>query len=201
VLSVPANSKDAEAVALQQSGLAAVPVSRYVIFLLIAGVGCAADLISKSLIFGWWGPDNAAVWWLIDGYVGIQTTVNQGALFGVGQGFSFFFAALSVIAAVGIVLWLFYFRAAHDLLLTLALSSVTGGIFGNLYDRLGLWHDADAAAHLQYGVRDWILLRYKTHDWPNFNIADVMLVCGAGLLLLHAFWHHEPQAEKAAAEE
>jgi len=32
-----------------------------------------------------------------------------------------------------------------------------GGIIGNLYDRLGLWHAADVFVGHQNGVRDWIL--------------------------------------------
>ena len=68
---------------------------------------------------------------------------------------------------------------------------VTGGILGNLYDRLGLWSTAADRVH---AVRDWILISYGGYDlpvlghsWPNFNIADSLLVCGAGMLFWHAF--------------
>jgi lipoprotein signal peptidase len=37
------------------------------------------------------------------------------------------------------------------------------------------------------------LLRYKDHTWPNFNIADSLLVCGAALLFCHAIFYREPQ--------
>lgn len=198
---MPASLKDAEQPATTLGRLARVPASRYVTFFLLAIVGCAADLVTKELIFQWHGTDNPAEWWLIEGMAGIQTTVNQGALFGVGQGYSAWFATLSVIAATGIVVWLFYFGAAEDWLLTIALGCVMGGVFGNLYDRLGLWHGPDVAEHLQNGVRDWILLRYRNYTWPNFNIADALLVCGAALLMLHAFWHQDPSSKSAASGE
>ena len=134
-------------------------------------------------------PNNE--WWLIEGYVGIETALNPGALFGMGAGQGNLFAVLSVIAVFGILFWLFVGKAAQNLLLTLALGSVTGGILGNLYDRLSLWHEPSMPAQWRGCVRDWILFRYKDFTWPNFNIADCMLVCGAGLLVLHAVIHRE----------
>ena len=39
-----------------------------------------------------------------------------------------------------------------------------------------------------YAVRDWILLQWNdAWRWPNFNIADSLLVVGAILLLWHAY--------------
>ena len=73
-----------------------------------------------------------------------------------------------------------------------------GGVFGNLYDRMGLWVKPGYPEQWSSGVRDWILLRYEQHTWPNFNIADSLLVCGAIMLMLHAFWER-PQDESASS--
>jgi signal peptidase II len=75
------------------------------------------------------------------------------------------------------------------------------GIFGNLYDRLGLWDASGLAPEYEHGVRDWILFRYQQYTWPNFNIADCLLVCGAGLLMWHAWRGPAPEssAESASA--
>jgi len=165
-----------------------IPTGRYVVFLAIALVGCAVDLTTKAWIFHWPpGPGRRGEWWLVENYVGIQQAVNHGALFGMGQGFSLGFAALSLAALVGIVLWLFVFKAAQDRLLTVALGSVSGGILGNLYDRLGMHGLVNENGQAVRAVRDWILFCYHDHVWPNFNIADCLLVCGAGLLALHSF--------------
>ncbi len=169
-----------------------VPRNRYVVFAAIAVVGCAVDLLTKHWVFQWRGmPRWSNEWWLWEGYVGIQTALNDGALFGWGSGFGPLFALLSLVAAVGIVVWLFGYGAAHDWLLTLALAFIMGGIGGNLYDRLGLWENPELAGEFRSEVRDWILLRYGEFTWPNFNVADSLLVCGAALLMTHGVLYKE----------
>lgn len=147
--------------------------------------GLGSDLWTKDVVFSWRGlPGQLPPHWIIENYVGIETAVNLGALFGLGQGFGLLFSAVSIIAAIGIVVWLFVFNACRSHWLTFALGLITGGIFGNLYDRLGFHGLQD-----QYsgGVRDWILLRYGTYTWPNFNIADSLLVVGAIMLAIYSF--------------
>lgn len=180
--------------------VAAVPVSRGVVFLVLAVCGAAIDLWTKHVVFRWRGlPHESDVWWLIPNYVGIETAVNIGAMFGMGAGRGTFFAAFSVIAAVGIVIWLFYYGAARQWWLTVAMGCVMGGIFGNLYDRLGLWWQPGYPEPWQSGVRDWILWQAGAdYRWPNFNIADSLLVCGAGMLLWHSFFPPAELAESAA---
>lgn len=173
----------------------------------LALAGSAADLITKELIFRWRGlPGERPIVWLVEGYVGIETSLNRGALFGMGEGGSRYFAFLSIGAALGVVTWLFVLRAARDRLLTVALGCVSGGILGNLYDRLGLWCTQPLPAALQgkgfeHAVRDWILFcwNFKQLTWPNFNIADSLLVCGAGILVWHAFFLREPKPAHQAS--
>lgn len=172
----------------------AVPASRYLVFFAIATAGCAADLLTKHWVFERLGPPGPRreVQWLIEGYVGLETGLNEGALFGIGQGLSSGFVILSVVSLAAILCWLFIAGAARDWLLTVALGAVTGGIVGNAYDRLGLhglkWgYPAERAGETVYAVRDWILLQASDKlRWPNFNIADSLLVCGVALLAWHA---------------
>ncbi|MFT5525708.1 MAG: signal peptidase II [Pirellulaceae bacterium] len=171
-----------------------VPVSRYLLYSLVTIFGCAADLLSKYWVFQWRGMPRARnEWWIIEGYIGIETSLNPGALFGLGKGYGLIFAGLSVLAIAGICYWLFVRKAGNDLLLTFTLSLVSGGIIGNLYDRLGLWKSPDGIWHSE--VRDWILFRWGEHTWPNFNIADSLLVIGAMLLVFHAFTTPDPTAD------
>ena len=196
----------------------ALPFNRYVVFVVIAVCGFAADLITKYAVFNWLGvapffldKSNAAAvarWrgdehldhlsWLWDQHFGFQTSLNTGALFGMGAGRWWIFASLSVLALIGIWTWLFIYRAATDRWLTVALGFVTGGILGNLYDRLGLWNTAGIDAVFRHAVRDWILFQWKGvplfDPWPNFNIADSLLVTGAIMLVVHAIvWRENPQ--------
>jgi lipoprotein signal peptidase len=86
-----------------------------------------------------------------------------------------FFAVVSLLAALAIILWSTSRATVRDRFLCAALGLILAGTIGNLYDRL-----------MFDGVRDFLdvyLIR-----WPVFNIADCCLVSGAGLLLAQAFW-------------
>lgn len=174
---------------------------RLITFVSVAALGLASDLISKQMIFAWRGlPGESPEWWLIEGYVGIQTAVNPGALFGFGAGWGKAFAVLSVIAATGIVVWLFVYNAARSWWITIASACVLAGIFGNMYDRLGLWYSAGLPQEWSSGVRDWILFCYKDYTWPNFNIADSLLVCGTAVLAWRSLFCNDPQGSTESSE-
>lgn len=189
-----------------------IPWTRYLLFLAIATVGTGVDLWSKHAVFEWRGmprPNNE--WWLWEPYVGIETAINPGALFGMGDGYGRVFAGLSILAAVGILIAVFRFGAARELSITVSLGAILGGIFGNLYDRLGFWHPPGMPGAWRTEVRDWILFRYGEYTWPNFNIADCLLVTGAAILMWRTYWdggdsslaeqqEHEEQASRAAGD-
>jgi len=185
----------------------AVPASRYYTFFSIAVVGCLVDLVTKWYVFDWLGmPGEHLPHWIVHEIFGFQTSLNEGALFGIGQGKTWAFVVLSIVAAMLIFCWLFYAGAARDWLLTVAMACVTAGVFGNLYDRLGLhrleWigHPLHQNGDRVYAVRDWIQVMFCEWPYPTFNIADSLLVCGAILLVWHAYrdWRRE-RREKAAA--
>jgi len=166
---------------------------RHLLYWSLALIGCAADLITKELVFRSPGLHRGSEWWLWEGHVGIQKSLNEGALFGMGHGYAWLFALFSCVALLVIPIWLFLFRAAVDRWLTVALGCITGGILGNLYDRLGLpglyWDALNPAraGERVYAVRDWILWQWNDQwVWPNFNLADALLVFGACLLFLQA---------------
>ncbi len=187
---------------------------RLAVFLGLAAAGCAADLWTKSWIFGRLGnplvagqPDRGP-WVLIDGILSFETHLNEGALFGIGQGQVTVFVVLSLLAAVGIVAWVVVGGAIRDRTLVVALGLILGGILGNLHDRLGLaattW-GAGVAHHVPgtaiYAVRDWIHFEIRAigFDWAIFNIADSLLVVGAGLLMWHAVWQPSTESVPDAA--
>ena len=204
--SAPQNcrSKDAERTSVAATAYRTWP--RWTVFLALWIGGCGLDLLTKHWVFQWpSGPGKNGEWWLVENYVGIQKALNYGAMWGIGQGHANVFAVLSVLAALGILVWVVKGDALRDWSLTVALGGVLGGIFGNLYDRLGLWGGVTATGQPLRAVRDWILFCYHEHTWPNFNVADCLLVGGAVLLAWHAFQHggeaHETQggADEASA--
>jgi signal peptidase II len=165
----------------------AVSATRLVAFVSIVAVGCAADLATKNYMFSWLGmPGHSPSYWLIDHLLGYTTSLNEGALFGMGQGRVNLFAALSILAAIGIIYWLFVAGAAKDWFLTIALGMVTGGILGNLYDRLGMpglkWVPPDLRGHAVgepvFAVRDWIHYRIHALDY-NCPCSTLPIVCSS----------------------
>jgi len=175
-----------------------LPKSRIALFLVLAAIGCSLDLAAKSWILGKYGTEAAAgpdPIVLIPDVFGLTTNLNEGALFGVGQGKSTLFAGLSIIAALGVLIWLTIGGAARDAWLTVALAAIMAGILGNLYDRLGLpglkwqWPDPREGQPV-YAVRDWLHVQIKAinFNWPIFNFADCFLDIGAAMLLWHVAW-------------
>jgi signal peptidase II len=121
---------------------------------------------------------------------GLVPHVNRGAVNGWLNGWGYgneFFAAVSFLAAVAIVYWVFRPPVSGDWALCIALGLILGGTLGNLYDRI-----------VFHGVRDF-LHWHLWFNWPDFNIADSCLVCGAGLLLLHALLVPDTQPAVPAA--
>lgn len=159
------------------------------IFATIALFGSVLDITTKNWIFSWRGLPGVSEepWWLVTDYVGIETAVNIGALFGLGAGYGWLFALLSIVAAIAIYVWMFVLGGSQSRWLTVAMGAVLAGIIGNLYDRLGLWYEPGMPAEWKSGVRDWILFRYRDYVWPNFNLADSFLVCGACMLAWYSF--------------
>ena len=94
---------------------------------------------------------------------------------------------------------MFVFKAAYDRWLAWTVGMIAGGILGNLYDRVGLGYIAGWPERTRTSVRDWILFELDGvpyfDPWPNFNIADCLLVCGAIMLLIHAFFMVEPDQQ------
>jgi signal peptidase II len=117
--------------------------------------------------------------------------VNRGALFGIGNadaesgGWNTLFLLVSVLAACFVFFWASRPSVASDRFLCIALGLILGGTLGNLYDRVVFG-----------GVRDFLHCYYDRHIWPDFNIADCCLVCGAGVLLVHSFFVSETQPAK-----
>jgi signal peptidase II len=171
-------------------------------FFLIVIVTSSLDLGTKNWMFGRLGmPGTAETLWVWDGVFGFQTALNEGALFGMGQGFVLGFAILSFAMLIGIVIWLLgpFFK---NWFLVVVMGLMSGGIIGNLYDRLGLhqlrWLDDGTPV---YAVRDWILVMIGSYHWPNFNLADSYLVAGVILLGIYVFFFVEQPKEKPNTSE
>jgi signal peptidase II len=114
---------------------------------------------------------------VLDGYWDWELAENKGAafsMFGDG-GARWLLAAIAAIAVVAIA-WMIAKSLPYQRMLRVALGLVAGGALGNLIDRVALGV-----------VTDFVRWRWHEPKWPIFNIADVALVVGAGLIIIDSF--------------
>lgn len=177
----------------------------WLLFFAIVVAALAVDLGTKEVVFRTLGmPGVGPRIILVPGIFVLETNLNEGALFGMGQGMGMFFAAVSLAALVGILVMVSRPSTMASTWLLTALALICGGILGNLYDRLGFpglaWHGPlERVGQPVYAVRDWIHVTVPgVIDWPIFNIADSWLVIGAGMLLVTAM-RPDPVATEPAS--
>ena len=124
---------------------------------------------------------------------------NPGIAFGIDIGGKLFFSIFSIIASVGILMYLLKARN-ENFSFRLALAMILGGAVGNLIDRV-FYGILFGDAPLFYGkVVDFIdadffninIFSYHLSRWPVFNVADASVTCGVILLL---FTHRKPKEE------
>lgn len=142
-------------------------------FLLIAAAVVALDQSSKVLISR--AIPAGAARAVIPGLVHLRPVRNFGAAFGVLPHWTFLFVAIAVVA---VALMAYYYRRLtwRSPAAKVGLALAAAGALGNLLDRLRFGY-----------VRDFVAVRW----YPAvFNVADMAIVVGLGLLLL-ALWREE----------
>ncbi len=179
------------------------PANRWTYYWLLVIVGVTGDLYSKSTIFEQLGFPNQVgpvLWQTPGGWITFRfvTNFNQGALWGIGQGFAVAFASLSIFAVCGVIYWLFFRNAAVSLWLTIALAFVSAGALGNMYDRLAL-HGCMVNGQKIHAVRDFLLFTFGAFHWPVFNFADVFVVTGSIMLILQTLFVQPSDATTPAS--
>ena len=123
----------------------------------------------------------------------LQLVYNPGAAFGIhiGDYSRWFFAVLTVVALVVLAVMVRQTKPG-DALRFYSIAAVMAGATGNLIDRL----------RSSQGVVDVLLFSVGSVRWPNFNVADMAVSCGAVALAV-ALWNedrqHRPSASPGAA--
>jgi signal peptidase II len=131
-----------------------------------------------------------------------QLVLNPGAVFGMGPGKRGFFIGFTVIAlAFGLGMFAKWTRP-KDHFAHAAIGLLIGGGLGNLYDRLTLACVRDFIHPLPGWL--WpggITVMGNREIWPYVsNLADLFLLMGIVMLLIH-LWRRDRAAERSAAGE
>lgn len=126
-------------------------------------------IVQANLPYGIYSKSNMVE--VIPNFFYICHIGNTGAAWGLFHGKSFLLALFSLLA----LFLLYLFRNSlglRNLYVQLNLGLVTGGILGNLYDRLVFKHVVD--------FLDFHLIVYR---WPAFNIADSSILIGVTIFI------------------
>lgn len=111
---------------------------------------------------------------IINGFFSLSYLENRGAAFGIFQNRVYLLAAVTIAVMLGML----YYMLKHkpeSRLLRISFAMIISGGLGNLYDRIVYKY-----------VVDFIMFHYKdAYYFPSFNVADMTLVAGTGLLLLY----------------
>ncbi|QOY34394.1 signal peptidase II [Anaerobacillus isosaccharinicus] len=121
---------------------------------------------------------------VIENLLYITSHRNKGAAFGILQGQMWLFFIVTVIV-VAFVAYYINKHAHESKLLGISLGLVLGGAIGNFVDRL-----------FRGEVVDFIDVYIFTYDFAIFNVADMALVIGVGVLMLQIFLEEGKTREK-----
>ena len=160
----------------------------YRLFFIVAAIVVLFDrgskwVVQKMLPYGTYDP--ASMIEVIPHFFYICHIGNTGAAWGMFHGKSFLLAIFSLVA-LGL---LYLFRnhlGLRNIQVQLSLGLVTGGILGNLYDRLVFNH-----------VVDFLDVHLGFYRWPAFNIADSCILIG---VLLFCYYSFKEEAARKAEE-
>jgi signal peptidase II len=154
-------------------------MKKYLILLSLGGFIICLDQITKIYIHTHFQLGETVP--VIQNFFNITYVRNQGAAFGflnqANETFrTLFFLSVPPIAAV-IIFFMLKATPVTDTLSVLSLSSIFGGAIGNYIDRL------------RYGfVVDFLDFHYyRDFEYPAFNVADIAIVTGIGLMILLEF--------------
>jgi signal peptidase II len=98
---------------------------------------------------------------------------NNGAAFSMLQGQQALLIGVTSIVEIGLLVFIWINRKKVHWILLISLALVAGGGIGNLIDRI--WLGA---------VVDFLDFRF----FPIFNLADIFVVCGSGILFIYLFY-------------
>lgn len=112
---------------------------------------------------------------VIPGFFSITYLQNTGAAWSILEGKMLFFYIISIVFLIAMI---FFYRSTptSDPFTRIGIVMMMAGTLGNFIDRLLFQH-----------VRDYLDFILFGYDFPVFNIADISLCVGVGVIMLSIF--------------
>ncbi len=139
-----------------------------VLFVFVTLIAVAVDQLSKAYIARYMQPGDSVA--IIPGVFHITYVQNPGAAFGIFAYRTEFFITTAIFFLFVVLVLLFYLPTNPKV--TIPMSILTGGVLGNMIDRL----------RTRYVV-DFIDFRI----WPVLNLADIFIFVGAVFIFIYLF--------------
>lgn len=113
-------------------------------------------------------------------FINLTYLENRGAAFGILQDKRIFFLIITI-AIVCYLLYYFYKSyKTNPTILNTALAMIISGALGNFYDRF---------------VNGFVVdfLEFSFFSFPVFNVADIFVTLGCGLMIVYIIFIHEDE--------
>ncbi len=127
---------------------------------------------------------------VIPGFFNFAYAQNTGVAFSMfddhGDAGRWGLSAVAVIAGILVIYFFWRIPRSDDRILG-ALCLLLAGIVGNVVDRLRLGY-----------VIDFLDVQFGSWHYPTFNVADMAIVIGAGILMLDLFISRKKDSEPSA---
>ena len=154
--------------------------------LFVAVIILIADQLTKQIVVN--TIDMAGQIIVIEGFLKFVNWHNTGAAWSQFQGKSLHLAVISFVALGALIHYRHHFEI-HTKRGKFAMGLLMGGIVGNLIDRVAYQHVVDF-------IRFYLYQRGGGEiGYPAFNIADMGICVGVGLLFVQA-WREQPEKMK-----
>lgn len=147
------------------------------------------DLITKGVV-----QDRLALWSVtpvVPGFFNLSHVRNKGSAFGFlnnsGMNWQVPLLIGVNVLAIGFMVHLLRSSKRPSFPLVTGLGLILGGALGNLADRV--WHGY---------VVDFLDFYVGTWHWPSFNVADIGITVGAGLVILAYYLEDRNDASDTA---
>jgi signal peptidase II len=158
--------------------------SKLALVLIPAVISLALDLLTKAYVVANFDLLTVKP---VTGFFNLVLAYNTGAAFsllsgdGPAQGYKM--AGLALLSMIPLI-WFYRLAAPKDKGTLISLGLVMGGAFGNIHDRLRY-----------QAVVDFLDFHWGPKHWPAFNVADITVCVGLGLLVIFTILNveHKPK--------
>ena len=165
---------------------------RTLLIILVLGLNIGCDQVSKSIVRHKMGVYDRIEF--LHNHVTFSWVENSGAFLSLGDGLQgpLKLILLDILPLLAIIAGFIYILIKQDInrVTLLGIIFIIGGGFGNIYDRL-----------VHGSVTDFMHINFVIFQTGVFNVADMSIMAGMFIILIHAWVKKEKEKDMPSASE